>query len=160
MVAGLGTLLPGFGSFHDNFSQQGGVSWNRVINPRMLNTASITLSRLSMHRSSENSDANDIVSELGIQGVGFGGAGAFGAPFFNVQGFSPMGDNYSATPMKAWDTIGEGRDSLSWQHGRHTLQFGGSYRRYIWPMWGFFQNRGYYQFTNGFTTDNVTHDAT
>ena len=53
-----------------------------------------------MHRSSENSDTNDIVSELGIQGVGFGGR-AFGAPFFNVQGFSPMGDNYAATPMKA-----------------------------------------------------------
>ena len=160
MVAGLGTLLPGFGSFHDNFSQQGGASWNRVINPRMLNTASITMSRLSMHRSSENSDANDIVSELGIQGVGFGGAGAFGAPFFNVQGFSPMGDNYSATPMKAWDTIVEGRDVLSWQHGRHSLKFGGSYRRYIWPMWGFFQNRGYYQFTNGFTTQTATNDGT
>ncbi len=160
MVAGLGTLLPGFGSFHDNFSQQGSVSWNRVINPRMLNTASITLSRLSMHRSSENSDTNDIVSQLGIQGVGFGGAGAFGAPFFNVQGFSPMGDNYIATPMKAWDTIAEGRDVLAWQHGRHSLKFGGSYRRYIWPMWGFFQNRGYYQFTNGFTTHTATNDGT
>jgi len=113
-----------------------------------------------MHRSSENSDANDIVSELGIQGVGFGGAGAFGAPFFNVQGFSLMGDNYSATLMKAWDTIVEGRDVLSWQHGRHSLKFGGSYRRYIWPMWGFFQNRGYYQFTNGFTTQTATNDGT
>ena len=27
-------------------------------------------------------------------------------------------------------------------------------------MWGFFQNRGYYQFTNGFTTDNGTNDGT
>ena len=40
------------------------------------------------------------------------------------------------------------------------LKFGGSYRKYIWPMWGFFQNRGYYQFTNGFTTDNGTNDGT
>ena len=75
MVSGLGSLLPGFGSFHDNFSQQGSIAWNRVINPRMLNTASITVSRLAMHRSSENSDSNDIVSDLGIQGVGFGGQG-------------------------------------------------------------------------------------
>jgi hypothetical protein len=160
MVAGLGTLLPGFGSFHDNFSQQGSGSWNRVINARMLNTASVNVSRLSMHRSSQNSDTNDIVSELGVHGVGFGGAGAFGAPFFNVQGFSPMGDNYIATPMKAWDTILEGRDVLAWQHGRHSLKFGGSYRRYIWPMWGFFQNRGYYQFTNGFTTRTASNDRT
>jgi hypothetical protein len=160
MVSGLGSLLPGFGSFHDNFSQQGSIAWNRIISPRLLNTASITISRLAMHRSSENSDSNDIVSELGITGVGFGGQGAFGAPFFNIQGFSPMGDNYAATPMKAWDTVLEGRDTFSWQHGRHSLKFGGSYRRLIWPMWGFFQNRGYYQFTNGFTTKTATNDGT
>jgi hypothetical protein len=152
--------LPGFGAIHDNFSQHGSIAWNRVISPRMVNMAAITISRLSMHRSSENSENNDIVSELGIQGVGFGGKGAFGAPWFNVQGYSGMGDTFAATPMHAWDTIIEGRDLLSWQVGRHGLKFGGSYRYYIWPMWGFFQNRGYYQFTNGFTTRTATNDAT
>src|SRR5262249_14628185 len=70
MISGLGSLLPAFGSFHDNFSQQGSLTWNRIVNPRVLNTAAITVSRLAMHRSSENSDRNDVVSELGIQGVG------------------------------------------------------------------------------------------
>lgn len=153
---GVGSLLPGFGSFNDNFSQQGNVSWNKIISPTMLNTVAITFSRLAMHRYEENAFNSDIVSQLGIQGIGFGGDGAFGAPFFNVQGYSPMGDNYSATPMKAWDTIAEGRDTLSWQKGRHSMKFGASYSKFIWPMWGFFQNRGYYQFTNGFTSD-VNH---
>lgn len=152
--------LPGFGAFHDNYSQHGSIAWNRIINPSMVNIAAITVSRLSMHRTSENSDSNNIVSELGIQGVGFGGKGAFGAPWFNVQGYSGMGDSFAATPMHAWDTILEARDLLSWQLGRHSLKFGGSYRRYIWPMWGFFQNRGFYQFTNGFTTRTGTNDAT
>jgi hypothetical protein len=152
--------LPGFGALHNNFSQQGSIAWNRVISPRIVNMAAITISRLSMHRSSQNSDSNDIVSQLGIQGIGFGGQGAFGAPYFNVQGFSPMGDNYLATPMRAWDTIVEARDLLSWQRGRHSLKFGGSFRDYIWPMWGFFQNRGYYQFTNGYTTQTATNDGT
>ncbi len=157
---GVGSLLPGFGSFNDNFSQQGNISWNKILGPTRINTAAITFSRLAMHRFNENAYTNDIVSQLGIQGIGFGGNGAFGAPFFNVQGYSPMGDNYSATPMKAWDTIGEARDTFSWQKGRHSLKFGASYRRFIWPMWGFFQNRGYYQFTNGYTTDNGTNDGT
>lgn len=152
--------LPGFGALHDNLSQNGTVSWTRIISPSMVNIASITASRLAMHRTSENSFANDIVSELGITGVGFGGEGAFGAPWFNVQGFSGMGDTYIATPMHAWDTILEARDALSWQVGRHSLKFGASYRRFIWPMWGFFQNRGYYQFTNGFTTQTATNDGT
>ncbi|HVI71510.1 MAG TPA: hypothetical protein VM656_08505, partial [Pyrinomonadaceae bacterium] len=152
--------LPGFGAFHDNFSQHGSVSWNHIFSPAVVNTASITVSRLEMHRSSENSDDNDIISDLGIQGVGFGGKGAFGAPWFNVQGYSGMGDTFAATPMRAWDTILELRDHLSWQRGRHSLKFGGSYRHYIWPMWGFFQNRGFYQFTNGFTTQTATNDGT
>ncbi|PYV82539.1 MAG: hypothetical protein DMG93_11565 [Acidobacteria bacterium] len=157
---GVGSLLPGFGSFNDNFAQQGNISWNKILSPTLVNTVAITFSRLAMHRYDENAYSNDIVSQLGIQGIGFGGAGAYGAPFFNVQGYSPMGDNYSATPMKAWDTVAEGRDTLSWQKGRHSLKFGASYSKYIWPMWGFFQNRGYYQFTNGYTTDNGTNDGT
>lgn len=152
--------LPGFGAIHDNLSQNGTVGWNRIISPNVVNMANITVSRLSMHRTSENSFSNDIVSELGITGVGFGGQGAFGAPWFNVQGYSGMGDTYIATPMHAWDTILEARDTLSWQKGRHSLKFGGSFRDFIWPMWGFFQNRGYYQFTNGFTTQTATNDGT
>jgi hypothetical protein len=152
--------LPGFGALHDNLSQNGTVSWTRLISPTIVNIGSITFSRLAMHRTSENSFTNDIVSELGITGVGFGGKGAFGAPWFNVQGYSGMGDSFIATPTHMWNTILEARDSLSWQVGRHSLKLGGSYRNYIWPMWGFFQNRGYYQFTNGFTTQSATNDGT
>jgi hypothetical protein len=126
----------------------------------MVNVAAVTFSRLSMNHTSQNNGVNDIVSQLGIQGVGFGGQGAWGAPYFNVQGYSGMGDTYAATPMHAWDTMVEGRDMLSWQKGRHSFKSGGSYRYYIWPMWGFFQNRGYYQFTNGFTTQTATNDGT
>ncbi len=152
--------LPGFGANHDNLAQNGTIGWTRIISPTMVNIASVTFSRLAMHRTSENSFTNDIVSELGITGIGFGGEGAFGAPWFNVQGYSGMGDTFIATPMHAWDTILEGRNALNWQVGRHSLKFGASYRRFIWPMWGFFQNRGFYQFTNGFTTQTATNDGT
>ena len=152
--------LPGFGALHDNLAQNGSIAWTRILSPRAVNIGAITISRLAMHRSSENSEDNDIVTELGIQGVGFGGKGAFGAPWFNVQGYSGMGDTFAATPMHAWGTMLEARDALNWQMGRHNLKLGGSYRYFIWPMWGFFQNRGYYQFTNGFTTQTATNDGT
>src|SRR5690349_7632778 len=152
--------LPGFGAIHDNLSQNGTVGWNHVFSSTLVNMGTITASRLAMHRTSENSFSNDIVSQLGITGVGFGGQGAYGAPWFAVQGYSGMGDTYIATPMHAWDTILEARDTLGWQIGRHSLKIGGSVRDFIWPMWGFFQNRGYYQFTNGFTTQTATNDGT
>jgi hypothetical protein len=151
--------LPGFGFHHDNLSQQGVVAWTRVLSPHMVNIASAAISRLVMAHSTESAGKNDIVNELGITGTGFGGTNAWGAPYFNVQGYSPLGDNYLATPMHAWDTVIEGRDSLNWQIGRHSTKFGGAYQKFIWPMWGFFQNRGYYQFTNGFTTKNALNDG-
>jgi hypothetical protein len=151
--------LPGFGMYHDNFAQQGTLNWNHMISANLLNSAAIAVSRLAMSHTTESANTNNIVSELGITGIGYGGPEAWGAPFFTVQGYSPFGDNYLATPMKAWDTVIEGRDSVNWQRGRHSMKFGASYLRYIWPMWGFFQNRGYYQYTNGFTTQYALNDG-
>ena len=152
--------LPGFGYYHDNLSQQGAGSYSHIFTPTLLNVATVAVSRLSMNHWTESANKNDITGSLGIQGVGFGGPEAWGAPYFNVQGYSPIGDSYAATPMHAWDTLIEGRDTVSWLVGKHSLKIGGGYQWYIWPMWGFFQNRGYYQFTNGFTTDIGANDGT
>jgi hypothetical protein len=152
--------LPGFGTSHENLSQQSVIAWNHIVSSRAVNTASIAVSRLAMHHWSENTGKNDIVSELGIQGVGFGGKEGYGAPWFNIQGYTGIGDTSIATPLRAWDTLLEASDSLAWQRGRHALKFGGGVRRYIWPMQGIPLGRGYYQFTNGFTTQTATADGT
>ncbi|HEX6881473.1 MAG TPA: hypothetical protein VF135_13970, partial [Terriglobales bacterium] len=151
--------LPGFGAKFDNQSQQSVISWNHIFSTTKVNTASVAFSRLSMNHTSENNGVNDIVSELGIQGVGFGGKGAWGAPWFAVQGYTGIGDIFAATPMHAWDTMYEFRDTYAWQRGRHGIKFGGDYHWYTWPMWGFFQNRGYYQYTNGYTTQYGFNDG-
>jgi hypothetical protein len=145
--------LPGFGANFDNLSQQAVISWNHIFTPEKVNTLSVAVSRLSMDHTSQNDGVNDIVSQLGITGVGFGGKDAWGAPWFAVQGYTGFGDTFAATPMHAWDTMFEIRDMYAWQHGRHAMKFGGDFHRFIWPMWGFFQNRGFYQFTTGYTTE-------
>jgi len=145
--------LPGFGVNFDNRSQQAVISWNHIFSTNKVNTASFAVSRLSMDRTSQNDSVNDIVSSLGIQGIGFGGKGAWGAPWFAAQGYTGIGDTFAATPMHAWDTMYEFRDTYAWQRGRHGIKFGGDFHWYTWPMWGFFQNRGYYQFTTGYTTE-------
>jgi hypothetical protein len=151
--------LPGFGLYHQNLAQQAGIAWTHVISDHTVNMASVAMSRLAMSHSTESANKNDIVTELGITGTGYGGPAALGAPYFTVQGYSPFGDNYLATPMQAWDTVVEGRDTLSWQIGRHSTKFGAAYQKFIWPMWGFFQNRGFYQYTNGFTTKYALNDG-
>jgi len=152
--------LPGFGANFDNLAQQAVISWNHFLSTGKVNSFSVAVSRLSMDHTSQNDNVNDYVTQLGFQGVGFGGPGAWGAPWFSVQGYTGVGDTFAATPMHAWDTMLEFRDALAWQHGRHGTKIGGDFHRYWWPMWGFFQNRGYYQFTNGYTTDKGFNDGT
>jgi hypothetical protein len=151
--------LPGFGVNFNNLSQQAVGSWNHIFASNRINTISLAVSRLSMDRTSQNDGVNDIVSALGIQGIGFGGKNAWGAPWFAVQGYTGIGDTFAATPMHAWDTTIEVRDSYAWQSGRHGMKFGGEFHRYIWPMWGFFQNRGFYQYTTGYTTEFGFNDG-
>src|SRR6202140_5384767 len=116
--------LPGFGANFDNRSQQAVISWNHVFASTKVNTVSIAVSRLSMDRTSQNDGVNEIVSALGIQGVGFGGPNAWGAPWFAAQGYTGIGDTFAATPMHAWDTMYEIRDTYAWQRGRHAIKFG------------------------------------
>ncbi len=152
--------LPGFGAFDNNLAQNLTVSYTHILSSNTVNTAWFGLSRLSMHRYSQNNFTHDYVTELGIQGVGFGGRGAWGMPWFSLQGYDGIGDSFAATPVQDWDTVVQGQDIWSRQMGRHSLKVGGDYRRFFWPMWGFFQNRGYYQFTKGFTTQTATNDGT
>jgi hypothetical protein len=152
--------LPGYGFNFDNASQNGSIIWTRIISPTIVDTASVGVSRLAMHHWTQDNGVNDIVDALGITGTNFGGPAAWGAPYFNVQGYSPFGDAWQATPMSQWSTTFEGRETLAWQKGRHSLKFGGDYRRVIWPMWALVQSRGYYQFTPGFTTQTATNDGT
>ncbi|HXN47760.1 MAG TPA: carboxypeptidase regulatory-like domain-containing protein [Bryobacteraceae bacterium] len=152
--------LPGYGLTYDNASQNGSIIWTKVISPTVVNTSSVGVSRLALSHWSQNSGVNDIVDALGITGTNFGGKKGWGAPYFNVQGYSPLGDFWQATPMEQWNTTFEGRETLSWQKGQHSLKFGVSFRRVIWPMWALVQSRGYYQFTPGFTTQTATNDGT
>ncbi|HSC45817.1 MAG TPA: hypothetical protein VLC94_08300, partial [Candidatus Acidoferrum sp.] len=151
--------LPGFGANFDNRSQQAVISWNHIFAADKVNTVSIAVSRLSMDRTSQNDGVNDIVGQLGIQGIGFGGPNAWGAPWFAAQGYTGIGDTFAATPMHAWDTVYEIRDTYAWERGRHSIKFGGDFHWFTWPMWGFFQNRGFYQYTNGYTTQFGFNDG-
>lgn len=152
--------LPGFGAFDNNLAQNLTISHTHIISPSSVNVMWFGLSRLSMHRYSQNNFTHDYVSQLGIQGVGYGGKGAWGMPWFTLQGYSGFGDSFAATPVQDWDTVYQVGDTVNRELGRHSLQFGGDYRYFYWPMWGFFENRGFYQFSNGFTTRTASNDGT
>jgi len=107
--------LPAYGYDFDNASQNGAIIWTRILSPSMVNTASVGASRLAMSHWAQDNGVNDIVDALGITGTNFGGQKGWGAPYFNVQGYTPFGDSWQATPMEQWNTTVEGREALSRQ---------------------------------------------
>ena len=153
--------LPGFGANHDNLAQNGNISWSRIITPNVLNTASVAVFAAE-HESlfAKQRIERDHVGTRHAEAS----ASAGQARMAHLTSMC-RATRVSATAMprhrctpgiRFWRAA----IALTWQRGRHSLKFGGSYRWYIWPMWGFFQNRGYYQFTNGFTTETASNDNT
>lgn len=152
--------LPGFGSNHDHTVQNVTLNYTHIFSPKLVSVSSFGLQRMSLTRLGENANGENLVARLGIPGVGFGGPEAYGLPGFDVQGYNRIGDSILATPVYYNDTVFHWGEVINWQLGHHALKLGGGVRRFRWPMLGFFQNRGYFQFTRGFTTQTATNDGT
>jgi hypothetical protein len=152
--------LPGFGAFHDNRVQNFTVTAVNPISDRFLNESRLGVARMRLHRYGETANGADLVTQLGIPGVGFGGSDAFGLPRFDVQGYDPIGDSLLCTPCRYWNTNIQGGERFTWSEGHHSIRFGGDVRRFVWDMLGFFQNRGYFQFTPGLTSRTSLTDGT
>ena len=152
--------LPGFGSFHDNRVQNLSLTAIKPWSPNLVGEFRGGVSRMFLHRFAENANGPDWIRILGITGAGFGGPEANGLPQFNVQGYQPFGDSLLCTPCQYADTVLQGGAKLTWVHGDHALKFGGDVERFRWNMNGFFQNRGYFQFSPGFTSRTLTNDGT
>jgi len=129
--------LPGYGFNHDNLGQNGSVIWTRILSPNLVNTASASVSRLAMFHYTENNGVNDIVGALGITGVNFAAPRGLGRSVFQTCKGIPRWETHGSLHRCTCGTqFWRDANTLSWQRGRHSMKFGGSYRWYIWPMWG------------------------
>ena len=152
--------LPGFGADHDNRVQNLTLT---SINPRgssFVSELRFGFQKMDLHRRGENAYGTDWVSVLGIPGVGFGGPEAYGLPRFTVQGQEPFGDSLLCTPCDYSNSVIQIGEHMTWLRGNHSMKLGGDARYFKWDMLGFFQNRGFFSFTPGFTTRTATNDGT
>jgi carboxypeptidase family protein len=152
--------LPGFGAHHDNRVQNLSVTLVNPASKRLLTETRFGFARMRLHRYGETANGADLVTELGIPGVGYGGSDAFGLPRFDIQGYDPIGDSLLCTPCRYWNNNIQIGERVTWSLGAHSVRFGGDARRFVWDMLGFFQNRGYFQFTSPITSRTSLADGT
>jgi Carboxypeptidase regulatory-like domain/TonB-dependent Receptor Plug Domain len=152
--------LPGFGADHDNKVQNLTLTSINPLTSRFVSELRVGFQKMRLHRLGEKANGVDLVTQLGIPGVGFGGPEAYGLPRFNVQGLDPFGDSLLCTPCQYSNSVYQLGEHVTWLRGRHSLKLGGDVRYFKWDMLGFFQNRGFFSFTPGFTTRTATNDGT
>jgi len=152
--------LPGFGAYHDNRVQNLSVTLVKPTSKRLLTETRFGFARMRLHRYGETANGADLVTQLGIPGVGYGGSDAFGLPRFDIQGYDPIGDSLLCTPCRYWNNNFQIGERVTWSLGAHSVRFGGDARRFVWDMLGFFQNRGYFQFTSPITSRTSLADGT
>ena len=152
--------LPGFGANHDNKVQNLTLTSINPLSSSFVSELRIGFQKMQLHRLGENANGTDWISVLGIPGVGFGGPEAYGLPRFTVQGLEPFGDALLCTPCQYSNSVYQIGEHMTALRGSHSLKFGGDLRYFKWDMLGFFQNRGFFSFTPGFTTRTATNDGT
>ena len=152
--------LPGFGAFHDNRVQNLTLTLLKPTSQHLLIETRFGFARMRLHRYGETANGADLVTQLGIPGVGFGGSDAYGLPRFDIQGYDPIGDSLLCTPCQYWNNNFQGGERVTWSRGNHSVRFGGDIRKFNWDMLGFFQNRGYFQFTTPITSRTSLADGT
>jgi carboxypeptidase family protein len=152
--------LPGFGAYHDNHVHNLTVTLLKPTTQRLLTETRFGFARMRLHRYGETANGADLVSQLGIPGVGYGGSDAYGLPRFDIQGYDPVGDSLLCTPCQYWNNNFQAGERVTWSTGAHSIRFGGDARKFNWDMLGFFQNRGYFQFTSPITSRTSLSDGT
>ncbi len=119
-----GDTLPGFGDHRHAKRQILTVNETHVLSPRLVNDA-----RLGFNRIDINFIPN-VTTDPTTLGLGTGTTGPNGIPFTTVTGFFSFGGP-AGFPQGRVDTLGVFNDAITYSVGKHSIKFGGEYRRFI-----------------------------
>ena len=142
--------LPDTGGKLSTHSNQYVLSNARVLSPTKVNEFRFGYTSIFNAVTDQLAGIRDVVKELGLP---FAPEipQSWGIPAVSVaNGLSSWGDNTNG-PFVIDDSIMQFLDNFSWNHGRHSIRFGGEYRRDIYSQFGNQYTRGNPQFNGNFT---------
>jgi hypothetical protein len=108
---------------------QGMLGNTRVFGPNKVNEFRFGVTHMSAFFRQTRAFKENVVKDLGIPDIP--GADVplwYGLPVFLITGFSSIGD-CGDCPWAGFNTVIQVNDTFSWTRGKHTLHFGGDYRR-------------------------------
>ena len=135
-----GSDIPGFGMSNDQTFQNVVLRDTHTFSPSLLNEF-----RASYHRNASHGVLplnRTRLSSLGLGGIIPDEPDGEGPPYFDVAGFTPIGNSFQGPQARADNTF-QYLDNLSWTRGRHLLKLGGEFRTYAQNQRFAFLNNGY-----------------
>jgi Carboxypeptidase regulatory-like domain len=149
-----GDTIPGWGDHRNAHRQIGTVSETHIFSPSLVNEARLGFNRISIAFNPAN------LTDPTSVGIGDGLSGNVGLPQITLSDIGLTFGGPSGFPQGRNDTTGVASDTLSLLRGRHTLKFGGEFRRYLVASFG--ANIGSLTYvtsttpTSNFQTDTAT----
>lgn len=139
-TADIGSHIPGFFQIAPSHMHNVAVGDTHVFSPRLVNV--LTLGVNYFYQSFNDADTSASPLTLGLN-TGATESVLQGSPKITITGFDYVG---ATSPEVRTDTTGHLTDSLTWNIGRHSLIFGGEFRRAVLDIGYDINERGSFTF--------------
>jgi hypothetical protein len=129
--------------------QQGVLGHTMVIGANKVNDFKFGMNYFNSSNIQQRAFKRNVVGELGLQGISQDPL-FWGIPVFQISGFTNVGE-CNDCPFVNWNTTFQFTDNFSWTVGKHTLKFGGEYRRLRYNQIGAVVPRGRFTWNGQYT---------
>jgi hypothetical protein len=152
----LPSFAPQMGNNVQIDAKQPVIAYTRLFGTNKVNEVRFGVNRFISQNIQTRANTKNIVQELGIPGVDTSIPLFWGIPFFQIGGFSNVGE-CNDCPFVNWNTSFQVKDDLSWTKGRHQFKLGGEVRRLRYNQIGAVVPRGRFTW-NGQYSNNPMAD--
>jgi len=111
----------------DILGQQGVLGFTKVIDATKVNEFKFGMNYFDSRNIQQRAFERNVVGELGLQGISQDPL-FWGIPVFQITGFADVGE-CNDCPFVNWNTTFQLSDNFSWNVGKHTVRFGGEFRK-------------------------------
>lgn len=145
------SIITNQGNNVDILGQQGVFGHTVVIGGNKVNEARFGMNYFNSANIQQRAFKENIVGELGLQGVSQDPL-FWGVPVFQISGFANVGE-CNDCPFVNWNTTFQFNDNFSWTVGRHSMKFGGEFRRLRYNQIGAVVPRGRFTWNGQYTSE-------
>lgn len=122
----------------------------RVFGASKVNEFRFAVNRFISKNIQTRANTTNVVQSLGIPGLDTSIPLFWGIPFFQISGFTNIGE-CNDCPFVNWNTTFQVKDDFSWTRGKHQVKFGGEFRRLRYNQIGAVVPRGRFTFNGQYS---------